>query len=300
MRLVSFGVPDTVAPRLGVVVGDEIVDLADGDPALAMDMTAFLALGAAGIDAARRVVAGAGRRVPLAGVRLRAPVPRPGKVFGIGLNFRSFLEAAQRRGMTAPAGQRVWFNRQANCVVGPTHDLWRPRASSALDFEGELAIVIGRRGRHVDTRRARELIAGFTICNDVTVRDWAARCPLLGKSFDTHAPMGPWIVTADEVGDPHDLTIETTVNGEVRQRGSTAEMLSGCDDLIAELSAITTLEPGDVVLTGTPDGCAVLDDAGRYLQVGDTVRVAIDGIGWIENAVVPEAEDAESKAADMS
>lgn len=287
MRLVSFERPATDGTRLGVVVDDEIVDLTSFDGALPTDMAAFLALGPAALDGARRATTRAVDRLPLVDARLQAPVASPRQVYGIGLNFRSFRDAAAARGMTPPPGQRVWFHRHRGCVCGPTDDVWLPDVTTALDFEGELALVIGRRGRGVDAGEARRMIAGYTVCNDVTMRDWAARCPLLGKSFETHAPMGPWLVTADELDDPHGLAIETTVDGEVRQRGSTAEMLTDCYALVAELSTITTLEPGDVILTGTPDGCAVLSDAPRYLRVGETVRVTIEGIGSIENAVVP-------------
>ncbi|WP_345816483.1 fumarylacetoacetate hydrolase family protein [Paraburkholderia sp. PREW-6R] len=287
MRFVTF--MHSSGPRVGLVSGDEIVELHSYDHALPTDLAALLALGR---DTWTRIVqraqAGTARRVPLAGTRLCAPVATPSKVFGIGMNFSSFLSAAQHRGMMATPGQRIWFNRQPRCVAGPADDILMPHTSKALDFEGELAIVIGSRCRHLSAAQARDAIAGYTICNDLTVRDWAARCPLLGKSFDTHAPMGPWLVTADEIDDPHSLTITTTVNGERRQHGSTREMLTDCYALVAELSAITTLEPGDVILTGTPDGCGALSDPPRFLCEGDCVRVCIEGIGEIANTVVPE------------
>lgn len=286
MRLATF--IQSGMPRIGVMAGEEIVDLLDYDASLPTDMSRFIALGAPGLQAAGKAVALAHSRLALDTVRLTAPVSLSGKIFGIGMNFSSFLDAARRCGMTAAPGQRIWFNRQRTCVVGPADDIWMPRASQALDYEGELAIVIGSRCRHLTSEQARRAIAGYTICNDLTVRDWAARCPLLGKSFDTHAPMGPWLVTPDELGDPHELTITTTVNGQIRQHGSTAEMLTNCFELIAELSAITTLEPGDIILTGTPDGCAVLSQPARFLRTGDCVCVSIDGIGEIANAVIPE------------
>ena len=287
MRFVTF-TTGAGAGRLGSVIGDEVVDLNAFEPSLSHDMASFLALGDQTISIAAAAAERGRVRHALGTIRLLAPVPMPRKIFGIGMNFSSFLEAMRRRGTLPPSGQRIWFNRQQACVAGPDEDIWLPQGSDALDYEGELAVVIGRRCRHVPVAAARQVIAGYTIGNDVTVRDWAASCPLLGKSFDTHAPMGPHLVTADALPDPHDLTITTLVNGQRRQSGSTAEMLSNCDELIAELSAVTTLEPGDIILTGTPDGCGVLQQPPHFLKVGDRVRIEIDGIGAIENQVVPE------------
>ena len=150
----------------------------------------------------------------------------------------------------------IFFNKQATCVVGPGDDVHMPRVSNLLDYEGELAIVIGERCRHVPEERAHEVIAGYTIANDVSVRDWQLRTPTMtmGKSFDTHGPLGPWIVTADELGDPHALQIRTWVNDELRQDGNTREMIFDCFEQVAHLSEAFTLEPGDVIATGTPAG----------------------------------------------
>jgi 2-keto-4-pentenoate hydratase/2-oxohepta-3-ene-1,7-dioic acid hydratase in catechol pathway len=169
-----------------------------------------------------------------------------------------------------------------------------PRVSSLLDYEGELAIVIGRRCRHVSVEQAHEVIAGYTIANDVSVRDWQLRTPTMtmGKSFDTHGPVGPWIVTADELGDPHDLGIRTFVNEERRQDGNTREMVFNCFEQVAHLSEAFTLEPGDVIATGTPAGVGAARQPfpEGLLKVGDVVRVEIDGIGTLENTVVEEPD----------
>jgi 2-keto-4-pentenoate hydratase/2-oxohepta-3-ene-1,7-dioic acid hydratase in catechol pathway len=156
-----------------------------------------------------------------------------------------------------------------------------------LDFEGELVAVIGRRVRRADPATALASVAGYTVGNDVSVRDWQQDTPTMwpGKSFDTHGPLGPWIVTADEL-DPADLTIRTWVDGELRQEGSTKEMVTGIGDMIAALSRVCTLEPGDLVATGTPGGVGLF--SGRLLQPGQRVRVEIEGIGAIENPVVAE------------
>jgi 2-keto-4-pentenoate hydratase/2-oxohepta-3-ene-1,7-dioic acid hydratase in catechol pathway len=226
-----------------------------------------------------------GDRHPLEDVRLLAPV-QPRKFLGIGLNYADHIAES---GMEAPEFP-VFFNKQSTCVVGPGDDVHMPRVSSLLDYEGELAIVIGRRCRHVSEEHAAEVIAGYTITNDLSVRDWQLRTPTmtLGKSFDTHGPLGPWVVTADELGDPHDLDFRTYVNGEIRQQSNTSNLIHDCFDLVAAISTACTLEPGDVIATGTSSGVATARTPPAWLVPGDTVRIEIDGIGHIENAVIQE------------
>jgi 2-keto-4-pentenoate hydratase/2-oxohepta-3-ene-1,7-dioic acid hydratase in catechol pathway len=168
-----------------------------------------------------------------------------------------------------------------------------PRVSDKLDYEGELAFVIGRRCRHVPKARAHEVIAGYLICNDVSVRDWQQRAPTmtLGKSFDTHGPLGPWLVTPDELGDPHALELETTVDGERRQKSNTKNLVFDCFAQVETLSTAFTLEPGDVISTGTCGGVGVAMNPRGYLKVGQRVRVTISGLGHIESLVVPEPAD---------
>jgi 2-keto-4-pentenoate hydratase/2-oxohepta-3-ene-1,7-dioic acid hydratase in catechol pathway len=226
---------------------------------------------------------------PLDDVRLLAPA-QPRKYLAIGLNYADHIAES---GMQAPEFP-IFFNKQVTCVVGPGDDVHMPRVSSLLDYEGELAIVIGRRCRHVPAEHAPEVIAGYTIANDVSVRDWQLRTPTMtmGKSFDTHGPLGPWVVTADELGDPHDLGIRTFVNDEQRQDGNTREMVFDCFEQIAHLSEAFTLEPGDVIATGTPAGVGAVRQPfpEGLLKVGDVVRVEIDGIGTLENTVVAEPD----------
>jgi len=239
-------------------------------------------------------------RFPLDDVRLLAPA-RPRKFLAIGLNYADHIAES---GMQAPEFP-IFFNKQATCVVGPDDDVHMPRVSSLLDYEGELAIVIGERCRHVTAEQAPDVIAGYTITNDLSVRDWQLRTPTMtmGKSFDTHGPLGPWIVTADELGDPHALGIRTFVNGEQRQDGNTSEMVFNCFEQVAHLSQAFTLEPGDVIATGTPAGVgAVIQPFPEgLLKVGDVVRIEIDRIGALENTVIEEPEgyvapDAEAAA----
>jgi 2-keto-4-pentenoate hydratase/2-oxohepta-3-ene-1,7-dioic acid hydratase in catechol pathway len=241
------------------------------------------------VDGERVLDPGRGDRFALDEVRLLAPV-QPRKFLGIGLNYADHIAES---GMEAPEFP-VFFNKQATCVIGPGEEVHMPRVSSLLDYEGELALVIGRRCRHVSEEDAPEVIAGYTITNDVSVRDWQLRTPTMtmGKSFDTHGPLGPWIVTGDELGDPHSLSIKTWVNDELRQDGNTSEMIYGCFQQVAHLSQAFTLEPGDVIATGTPAGIGAVRQPfpEGLLKVGDTVRIEIEGIGTLENTVVEEPE----------
>jgi 2-keto-4-pentenoate hydratase/2-oxohepta-3-ene-1,7-dioic acid hydratase in catechol pathway len=273
---------------LGVVTGDGIVDLAAAAPDLPTEMTAFLAAGPAALAAAARAAQGA-PRLPLAAVRLAAPVLRPPKILAIGLNY---ADHAAEAGLEAPAVPIV-FNKQSTSVCGPGDPVHMPRVSSALDYEGELGVVIGRRCRHVPKQRAAEVIAGYVVVNDVSVRDWQLRTPTwtMGKSFDTHCPLGPWIACADEVPDPHGLELRTWVNGELRQSSNTKHLIFDCFALVEHLSTAFTLEPGDVIATGTPGGIGMAMKPPKLLRVGDVVRIQIDRVGEIENAVVAEPAD---------
>jgi 2-keto-4-pentenoate hydratase/2-oxohepta-3-ene-1,7-dioic acid hydratase in catechol pathway len=230
-----------------------------------------------------------GERHALDEVRLLAPV-QPRKFLAIGLNYADHIAES---GMEPPEFP-IFFNKQATCVVGPGDAVHMPRVSSLLDYEGELAIVIGRRCRHVSVEHAPDVIAGYTITNDVSVRDWQLRTPTMtmGKSFDTHGPLGPWLVTGDELGDPHDLDLRTFVNGEERQNGNTREMVFDCFEQVAHLSEAFTLEPGDVIATGTPAGVGAARQPfpDGLLKVGDVVRIEIERIGTLENTVVEEPD----------
>src|SRR5712692_4406877 len=224
MKLATF--THDGSTRIGVVTGEHLVDLATAAPSLPRDMVAFLAAGRAAIDDARRAETNVRGRIALADVRLRAPVPRPPKFLAIGLNYADHVKES---GLEPPAVP-VFFNKQATCVTGPYEPIHLPRVSPLLDYEGELAFVIGRRCRHVPRQRAPEVIAGYLVVNDVSVRDWQLRTPTMtmGKSFDTHGPLGPWLVTPDEIGDPHALELRTWVNGELRQHSSTRQLIFDC------------------------------------------------------------------------
>ena len=258
MQLVSFLIDSrsrgaaNPSPRTGVVVNDEVVDLTDPAVGLPGDMSDVLAAGPQAMDQAAGAPATRAARHSLESVTLLAPVSRPPKVMGLGMNYGAHVA---EMGRPRPENQ-VWFNKQRTCVIGPAAAIEIPKASAQVDYEGELAFVIGRRCRHVAAADAPSVVAGFTIMNDVSVRDWQWRSPTwtMGKSFDTHGPLGPCLVTPDEIDDPHRLRLRTWVNGELRQDSSTDDMIFSCWEMVEELSTVFTLEPGDVVSTGTPAG----------------------------------------------
>jgi 2-keto-4-pentenoate hydratase/2-oxohepta-3-ene-1,7-dioic acid hydratase in catechol pathway len=288
MKLCTF-LRDTV-PLVGVVTDDGIVDLSESAPELPAEMTALLA---AGEPALRRVAAAASAaraRIPLDSVRLAPPILRPPKFLAVGLNYADHVAEA---GLETPKLPTI-FNKQSTCVAGPTDPVHMPRVSSALDYEGELGFVVGRHCRHVPREHAHELIAGYLVVNDVSVRDWQLRIPTwtMGKSFDTHGPIGPWITTADEVGDPHALRVRTWVNDDLRQDSSTKNLIFDGFTIVEHLSTAFTLEPGDVVATGTPGGVGIARKPPRLLSIGDVMRVEIDGLGTLENRVVAEPDTA--------
>ncbi|WCT74531.1 fumarylacetoacetate hydrolase family protein [Sphingomonas naphthae] len=283
MRLATFSAKADGRPRLGIVTDAGVIALSElpDAPATMIDLIAEWPDWQAAVEALTY-------RAPthqLEDVILHAPVPRPGKIMGIGLNYADHVAEAT---IEAPKEQ-LWFSKQATSVNDPYGALQLPEVSSALDYEGELVFVVGRRIRHATREEAKAAIFGFCCGNDVTVRDWQFKTSqfTLGKSFDTHAPFGPWIVTSD-VLDPHALGIRTLVNGEQRQASNTRYLIYDCYDQIVHLSQAMTLEPGDVIFTGTPGGIGSAMRPQRWLAAGDVVRVEIDGIGMIENVVRPE------------
>jgi 2-keto-4-pentenoate hydratase/2-oxohepta-3-ene-1,7-dioic acid hydratase in catechol pathway len=284
MRLCRFS--EDGAPKLGLLDGDRVIDLSAGG----LPPEPAVALASAGVEGLAEAAAGAAEGPPLASVRLLSPA-LPRKYLAIALNYADHISES---GMEAPKVP-MFFNKQPTCVVGPGAGIHMPRVSDKLDYEGELAVVIGKRCRHVPVERASEAIAGYTIANDVSVRDWQMRAMTMtiGKSFDTHGPLGPWLVTPDELGDPQQLGIRTFVNDEQRQDGNTGEMVFGCFEQVSHLSEAFTLEPGDVIATGTPAGVgsAYQPFPEGLLKVGDEVRIEIDGIGELRNTVVPEPEN---------
>ncbi|MES2399705.1 MAG: fumarylacetoacetate hydrolase family protein [Pseudomonadota bacterium] len=287
MKLVTFSCRGHLS--IGKIVGDQVVDLPASDASLPSTMRELLSGGAAMMQRAREVNADKAVTWPLADVRLEAPVPNPSKFLAIGMNYAKHAAEARQLGVQVPDTQ-VWFNKQVSCVNGPFDPVHMPKVSDNLDYEAELCVVIGKRCRHVSAADARSVIAGYMACNDVSVRDWQKRSATmtLGKSFNTTGPIGPWIVTDDDVADPHKLNLRMLVNGQVKQEVSTGEMVHNIFEQIAYLSTVMTLEPGDLLATGTPSGVGVAMNPPQWLKIGDVMRVEIDGIGHIENVVIAE------------
>ena len=286
MKLVTF--THEGRTRLGAVESDAVVDFSAHRGDLPDDMAAFLALGDRALDAAREACASEKGRLPMEEVKLEAPVRRPPKILAVGLNYKDHVAEGGFEVPTVP----VIFNKQSTAVTGPQGIIYLPKESVQLDYEGEFAFVIGKRCRRVPEEKALDVVGGYTIANDVSVRDWQFRSPTttMGKSWDTHCPLGPYLVTPDEVGDPHDLALRTWVNGELRQDSNTSNLIFDCTDIIVHLSTAFTLEPGDVVCTGTPSGVVLGMDPKVWLKAGDQVRIAIDKLGTLENDVVKEPD----------
>ncbi|WP_335339815.1 fumarylacetoacetate hydrolase family protein (plasmid) [Sphingobium sp. SJ10-10] len=217
--------------------------------------------------------------------RLHAPIERPGKICGIGMNYATHIDEARM----APPAHQIWFAKPATAVAGPFDPIERPMVSEEIDYEAELVMIIGQRCRHVSREAAAGVVFGYCVGNDVSVRDWQRMGGqhTIGKSFDTHAPFGPWIVLATDI-DPHELDIKSHVNGQLRQNSNTRNMIFDCWAQIEHLSKAMTLEPGDVIYTGTPGGVGAAMKPPSFLREGDTVKVEIQSIGAIENIVVNE------------
>jgi 2-keto-4-pentenoate hydratase/2-oxohepta-3-ene-1,7-dioic acid hydratase in catechol pathway len=285
MKLARYTLGDRTT--IGVIVGESAIELATVLPQPPRSIQEVLAAGRPLLERITAGLPGAGADVPLQEVRLEAPIPHPQKYLAIGMNYQDHAEEAQRAGIPIPKTQ-LWFNKQVSCIVGPFDDVEKPRASDRVDYEAELGVVIGRKCRHVAEADALSVVGGYFVANDVSARDWQAASPTftLGKSFDTHGPIGPWIVTADEIPDPQTLDMRLYVNGELRQKQNTARMIYSVAQQIAHLTTVMTLMPGDLLATGTCSGVGIA--SGRFLTPGDVVRVEIDRIGHIENRIVAE------------
>ena len=285
MRLVTFTENNTT--RIGLLNDSGIIDLSQAAPSLTTDMLSFLEGGDDAMKAAQDVST-VDAHFGSDAVRLECPIPTPPMILAIGLNYRAHAEES---GAELPKVPLV-FTKQHTCANGPFDEVHAPPESKLLDYEGELGIVIGKRCRRVKKEDAESVIAGYTIVNDVSLRDWQARgAPAsftMGKSWDTHGPMGPAIVTKDEVGDPHALQLKTWVNGDLRQDSSTSDLIFDCFDIIEFISTAFTLQPGTVIPTGTPSGVAAAMKPPAWLVPGDTVKIAIDKLGHIENNIIAD------------
>ena len=272
-------------PRLAVVEGDQLVPL-DGLAAEFPTMLTIVAAGDSALPRVREHLATGPARLPLADVKLLAPIERPGKFLAIGMNYKKHAEEGRRLGVAVPENQ-FWFNKQTSCLSGP-FDPIDCGVSEAVDYEVELGVVIGKPAKGATVETAQDHVFGYTVIDDVSARDWQKHSPTftVGKSFDTHGPIGPWIVTADEIADPHALKLRCMVNGEVRQDSDTGQLVHDIWAQIAYLSTAFTLEPGDLIATGTPEGVGAARNPPVFLKSGDVVRCEVEGIGAIENRVL--------------
>ncbi len=288
MKLISFSHNNT--KLIGAVVGDQVIP-SSLNPVIPNNMLDFLAAGPAAMTAMRSLLDKHTKTIPVSQIQLSAPVPKPGKFLGISLNYADHIQETQLEKPEYP----TFFTKQSSCVIADGDPIHRPKVSEKLDYEGELAFVIGKRCKHVPLEQAQQVIAGYTIVNDVSVRDWQIRSPtwMLGKSFDTHGPMGPWLVTADEIADPHNLSLRTWIDDELRQDSNTRHMIFNCYEMIAYLSQAMTLEPGDVIATGTPSGVGVKMKPRGYMKPGQTAKIEIAGIGTLSNPVIEEPVEIE-------
>lgn len=287
MRLATLATP--TGPRPAVRVGDRYIDLASTDPNLPGSVRELLAAGPAALAAAKTAAARpTATSVSAVGAKLLPPVPDPGKILCIGLNYRDHAIEGGKAIPTEP----VVFGKFSNTLIAHGDPIVLPKVSQKVDYEAELVIVIGKRGRHISVERAFDFVAGYTCGHDVSARDWQFRGEekqwIIGKTFDTFAPTGPELVTTDEAPDPHNLKIQLRLNGQVMQNSSTKEFIFGVPQLLAFLSQVVTLEPGDLIFTGTPPGVGGARKPPVWLKPGDVVEVDIAGIGVLRNPVVAE------------
>ena len=281
MKIARFHLADGPT-RIGRVDGDHITDISS---VVGTSLRGILPI----LPSLKTQILGAsGERHALGDVVLEAPIDGPQKYLGIGMNYQEHAEEARQAGIPIPTSQ-LWFNKQVSCIVGPYDNVVKPDISDELDYEIELGVVIGQRCKNVAAKDARSVIAGYLVANDFSVRDWLQkRSPTftLGKSFDTHGPIGPWLTTDDEIADPLNLNMRLTVNGEVRQEWPTNDMIYDIYEQIAYLSQVFTLMPGDILATGTPSGIGA--PTRNFLKPGDVVRAEIEGLGHLENRIVAE------------
>ena len=295
MKLITFLLKnDPKSKRIGAIKNDTVIDFSSSD--LPKDMINFIKLGSTGLDIANDVIENQKNAHAIDDVILKAPIDKPNKILAVGLNYKKHIDEAKELKDHHSNDVQLQdqfpniFNKQNSSVNDPFGDVHRPNASDWLDYEGELGFIIGKECRHVSYENAKNCIYGYTVVNDFSIRDWQFRGPphtmTMGKSWDTHCPFGPYIVTSDEIDDPHNLALKTFVNDEERQNTNTNLMIYDCYTLIEYLTTAFTLEPGDLIPTGTPEGSAVTTQ--NWLKPGDKVKVEIEGLGYIENNIIQE------------
>lgn len=282
MKLARFGVNNEIS--FGLIEGQCVIDFNKINLSY-RDLQEIIQNGKEALDIINQFCAGKSAHYKLSDITLLAPVPRPGKFLAIGMNYKKHEEEADRLGVEKRAYQ-TWFNKQITCVNDP-FGIIDPGVTQQLDYEVELGVVIGKKSKNLTQENVRDSIFGYLVVNDVSARDWQFHTPTftMGKSFDTHGPIGPWIVTADEIKESQKLELRCYVNGELRQSNNTSEMIHSINDQLIYLSTAFTLEPGDIIATGTPEGVGVAMNPQVFLQNGDIVKCEIENIGFIENRV---------------
>lgn len=269
-------------PRAAVVLSDRVVDLHAADPALPTSLEELLRQGLV----PRTAEVASRSQAVVSQPRFLAPILRPQKIICVGLNYR---DHAEESGAPIPR-EPVLFSKYPTAIIGPDEPIVLPAVSQQVDYEAELVIVVGKRGRHLSAENAADYVAGYTVGHDVSARDWQLQKDgkqwMVGKTFDTFAPIGPVIVTPDEIGDPHELGIRLRLNGQTMQSSNTKQMIFKVNEILAYLSLVFTLEPGDLIFTGTPPGVGFARKPAVFLKGGDVVEVEIDGIGTLRNPVV--------------
>ena len=300
MKILRF--EHTQYSGLGVIDGDDVVVFGNANEDFPDNLGGLMEQWGKMEDIIKALIEEGGHRVPLSEVKLLAPVDKPGKFLAIGMNYKKHRAESIDAGITPPRNQ-MWFSKQISSINHPHGEIIKPDSTMMLDYEVELGFVIGKECYQVSAEDAKEHIFGYTVCNDVSMRDWQLHnMPervelMIGKSHDTHGPIGPWIVTSDEIADPHKLDLKCYVNGELRQSSNTDDMIWNCYQQIEYLSNAMTLNPGDIVATGTPPGSgfsprgasgkADKERKGNvFLEPGDIVKCEIESIGFIENKVV--------------
>lgn len=283
MKLARFEFNNEIS--CGVIVDNGIIDFKKIDFPH-KDLQSLIEAGPEALTLLKTRCEGVKPHHELAAVKLLAPLPRPGKFLAIGMNYKKHEEEASKLGVEKRAHQ-TWFNKQITCINDPYGDI-ETGVTEKLDYEVELGLVIGTRSKKLNQDNVRDAIFGYLVVNDVSARDWQFHTLTftMGKSFDTHGPIGPWIVTADEIDDPENLELRCYVNGELRQSNNTSQMLHKIDDQLIYLSTAFTLEPGDIIATGTPEGVGVAMEPPVFLQIGDVVKCEIEQVGVIENTVI--------------
>jgi 2-keto-4-pentenoate hydratase/2-oxohepta-3-ene-1,7-dioic acid hydratase in catechol pathway len=287
MRLAT--IQTRVGPRVGVLEADHFIDIHATDEGMPTSLRAVLEGGPALLQGVAAVAKRpAAVRYPVASVKLLPPIPDPPKILCIGLNYR---DHAEETGAAIPRDPVV-FSKFTTALIGPDEPIVLPAVSKKVDYEAELVLVIGKKGRHIPREQARDYLAGCMIGHDVSARDWQLEKDgkqwLAGKTFDTFAPTGPWLVTLDEIGDPHELGIRLRLNGQTMQDSNTRQMIFRAEELIAYISQVVTLLPGDIIFTGTPPGVGIARRPPVWLKGGDVTEVEIDKLGVLRNAVVEE------------